>query len=481
MRSPTRSARTEEGFAMVLVLGMIVLLSVLAVGLIDVMQGEASRSRTEIKHDTAYQAAEAGTDDYISKLIDDRLYLSHFVHPAESTRLSPASGRLVAASQPWQQTDGSTWTYPNGKDAWYGSTHLGNGYEYNLEVFPPSALSPLIRILSTARPTGDTDVRDWRALETFVRPSSVSDYQMVADANITYGSTATTYGKIYAGIDANGVAHTVQHDGTAYGDVAAEGGVSGNTTLMNGAKRYSPTTIPSIRDVVRNPISFNNFLASLVDIRSAAGAGGIVENNATVDAWWLTFQPNGQVNVQACMKNAGKPLGDRQPVCSAPAPLNLPANGAIYAGQPVIVSGTVNGRVTIGSAADIYPGNTLTYAQPGDDVLGLVASHSVIVPQWAPSTMSWRAATIAQSGTFRSYGTDGQTGQTEPDFIGNGRLSSMTFTGSTATYGGGSMGLFQTRTYQYDTSLLYLPPPWFPTLQDAYTIVLSRELTATAR
>ena len=304
---------------------------------------------------------------------------------------------------------------------------------------------------------------------------------MVADANITYGATATTYGKIYAGIDANNVAHTIQHDGIAYGDVYAEGGVSGSTTLRNGAKRYAPTTTPTIRAVIRNPISFTNFLASLVDIRSAAGAGGIVEDNAAVDAWWLRFQANGQVTVQACTKNAGKPIGDRQPVCGAPSPLSLPANGAIYVGQPAIVSGTVNGRVTVGSAADIYPGGNLDYAQPGDDVLGLVASHSLIVPQWAPSTMSWRAATIAQSGTFRSYGFDGQLNLTEPDFVGNNKLSSMTFTGSTATYGGGSMGLFQTRTYQYDTSLLYLPPPWFPTLQDAYTIVLSRELTATAR
>jgi hypothetical protein len=476
-----REARTEDGFAMVMVLGMIVLLSVLAISLIDVMQGEASRSRTEIKHDTAFHAAEAGVDDYISKLIDDRLYLSHFVHPAESTRLSSASGRLVAASQPWQQADGSTWTYPSGKDRWYGSTQLGNGYEYNLEVFPPSQYSPLIRIVATARPTGDADVRDWRELETLVRPSSVSDYQMVADANITYGATATTWGKIYAGIDANGTKHIVRHDGVAYGDVYGEGGVSGNTTLRNGAKRYDLTTTPTIRSVIRVPINFNNFLASLVDIKSAAGAGGIVEDNAAVDVWWLTFQPNGQVNVQSCTKDAGKPIGDKLPVCGAATPLSLPANGAIYVGQSVIVSGTVNGRVTIGSAADIYPGSTLDYAQPGDDVLGLVASHSLIVPQWAPAVMSWRAATIAQSGTFRSYGFDGQLGAVEPDYIGDGRLTSMTFTGSTATYGGGSMGLFATRTYQYDTSLLYLPPPWFPTLQDAYTIVLSRELTATAR
>jgi hypothetical protein len=467
------TAAREEGFAMVMVLGMIVLLSILAASMIDVMRGEAARSRSAVKRDAAYQAAEAGADDYISKLIDDHLYMTHFVHPGEATRRSTASGRVVGPAQAWLQSDGGAWTYPNGKNTWYGSTQLGNGYEYDVEVFPPSQSSPLIRIVATGRPAGDTDVRDWRELETLVRPSSVSDFQMVADADIAYGSAATTYGKIYAGVDGNNVAHSVRHDGTAYGDIYAEGSVTGNTTLMNGAKRYDSTTI---RTIIRTKINFNNFLASLVDIRSAAGAGGIVEDNAAVDAWWFTFQTNGQVIVQSCMKNGGKALGDKQPVCGAGTALTLPANGAIYAGQSAIVSGTVNGRVTIGSASDILPGNTLSYLQPGDDVLGLVASHSVIVPQWAPTTMSWRAATIAQSGTFRSYGYDPQTNTSEADYVGNAKLTSMTFTGSTATYGGGSMALFGTRTYQYDTSLLYLPPPWFPTLQDAYTIVLSREL-----
>jgi hypothetical protein len=284
------AAVRDDGFAMVMVLGMIVLLSVLAASMISVMQGEASRSRSSVKRDAAFHAAEAGVDDYISKLIDDHLYMTHFVHPGEATRLATASGRTVGAGQAWLQADGGAWTYPGGKNNWYGAVQLGNGYEYDLEIFPPSQASPLIRIVSTGRPQGDADVRDWRELETLVRASSVSDFQMVADANISYGATATTYGKIYAGVDSNNVAHSVNHDGTAYGDIYAEGSVSGNTTLMNGAKRYDGTTI---RTVIRNKINFNNFLASLVDIRSAAGAGGIVEDNPAVDAWWLTFQPNG--------------------------------------------------------------------------------------------------------------------------------------------------------------------------------------------
>ncbi len=245
---------------------------------------------------------------------------------------------------------------------------------------------------------------------------------------------------------------------------------------MNGAKKYSASTI---RTVIKTPINFNNFLASLVDIHSAAGAGGIVEDNPSVNVWWLTFQASGQVLIQPCTKASGTyAIGDRIPTCTAGTLFNLPSNGAIYVGQPVIVSGVVNGRVTVGSGADIYAGGNLSYLQSGDDVLGLVASHSVIVPQWVPTNLSWRAAVIAQSGTFRSYGYDPQTNTNEPDYIGNGRLGTMTFTGATATYGGGAMGLFSTRVYQYDSTLLYLPPPWFPTIQDAFTIVLAREVAA---
>ena len=52
----------------------------------------------------------------------------------------------------------------------------------------------------------------------------------------------------------------------------------------------------------------------------------------------------------------------------------------------------------------------------------------------------------------------------------------MDFTGSTATNGGGSMSMFTRRNYNSDTNLLYLQPPWFPTVEDAYTVVLSREV-----
>jgi hypothetical protein len=41
------------------------------------------------------------------------------------------------------------------------------------------------------------------------------------------------------------------------------------------------------------------------------------------------------------------------------------------------------------------------------------------------------------------------------------------------------MDMFDTRIYNYDPTPQSLQPPWFPTVDDAYTIVLFRELPAT--
>ena len=91
-----------------------------------------------------------------------------------------------------------------------------------------------------------------------------------------------------------------------------------------------------------------------------------------------------------------------------------------------------------------------------------VAKNDVIVAQWTPTTLTWCAATLAQSGQWHSWSNDGSHG-------------TMTFKGSTATNLGGSMSMFTSRIYQYDDTLTYLQPPWFPTLSDAYTISLFRE------
>jgi len=144
----------------------------------------------------------------------------------------------------------------------------------------------------------------------------------------------------------------------------------------------------------------------------------------------------------------------------------VPANGAIYSAQTAIVSGVVDGRVTVASNDNIVVADNITYETIGDDVLGLVAKNYVYVAWYVPSTFTWMSSVLAQTGTWQSYPGCCSTKKTL-----------MTFTGSSATDDGGAFsGMFTTRNYGYEPALQYLPPPWFPTVEEAYTVQFFREL-----
>jgi hypothetical protein len=446
----------EEGIAMVLVVLIGAMVTLLSIVLIDAVQRESDRSAHHVVSGGSFQAAEAGIDDYVTKLVDDRGYYLHYLHPAESTRQEPGGTNVSAGGTQTAWTYGTSWTYPNGKDAWRA---LPNGYEYNLRVYPPSiaAGTQYARVVAAGRKQGSTT--DVRVLETYIRPSSLADYYRVVDGDVSWGSGATTDGKIYANGD-------VDHDGIATGDIFAEDQISGSVSMQNGAQRYDVDSNPDIRSKIKNPIDFTSFLASFTDIESASQLpGGIYRNDTSWDSWRFTFNAGGTVGVQGCDQTSGNHVGDVLPTCGATTTLPVPANGAIYTVQDAIVQGTVKGRVTIASNDDIIVAGNISYVNGTQDVLGLVAKNDVWVAKYVPDSHDWRAGVIAQSGTWQSRPWSGTN------------KTIMTFHGMAATADGGSFSdMFTTRVYGYDANLLYLPPPWFPVVEDAYTVLFFREL-----
>ncbi len=128
-------------------------------------------------------------------------------------------------------------------------------------------------------------------IETLVRPSLLSDFYRLSDDDVSWGAGASTYGKIYV----NG---NVNHAGTAYADIYAEGSITGNPSMQSGAKKYDSTTI---RTKIKNPINFASFLVSFVDIKRAAQTGGLYLAGSPATIWRLTFNSNGTVTVQDCV------------------------------------------------------------------------------------------------------------------------------------------------------------------------------------
>jgi Tfp pilus assembly protein PilX len=458
--------RREDGMTMVLVVVSIVVLSVLSSTLYLILNSESTRSNNAVRSNASFQAAEAGIHAYMAKLLDDSSFFLHYITKGESSRRT-SSGTVVAGdpSTNVTWTGGTTWTYPNGFDKWRA---LGNGYEYSLQITPPSSSQPGIGIIAAGRKIGATT--GTRKIEAIVRQAGVTDFQMLANDDISYGSGATTRGKIYAGEDSSGSKHSVDHDGHAYADIYAEGDITGSVTMHDGAGKYDGDSNPNVRVMIETPIVFSNFLTTLSQIQSAAQAGGVYLNDSSKDAWFLKFSSNGTFTAQACTESSGDDIEDTQPSCGTATTYNVPANGAVYVVQSAIVAnassgGGVKGRVTVASNNNLVVGGDIGPVTVGTDVLGLVGRYNVYVAQWVPYNLTWSAATISQEGRWQSA-----------PGAGGGSHGTMTFTGSIATDDGGSMGMFQTRVYQYEPTFLYLQPPWFPNISDSLTTVLFREL-----
>ena len=449
--------RQDQGMALILVtLVGSVLMSVVAISASNATK-DLDRATSEERRSAAFQAAEAGVDDYISKLTEDHSYHLRFVHPAESTRVSGAT--TTVGGQSW---NGSlTWTYPSHNLTW---RVLPNGYSYNIEVTPPTAGSPNITLVVVGKAPTTAELRK---LEVVVRTGSIADFQMIANADISYGSTATTNGKIYAGIDSSNVAHSIAHAGNAYAGLYAEGSVTGMVAsrLHSPAQTYGATTNPSIRTAVQSPIVFNNFTDSVIQLKAAAGTGGVLLDLSTVNAWRLQFTAAGTIVIAKCTKSGGSAVESVLPACVTFQTVNVPTNGAVYVEQTAIVEGVIDGQVTVVSNGNVVIGNDITYETSGNDVLGLMARTDVVMAGWSQNSLSIRAAVIAQAGQYRS------------DSSAQTKSGTFTHNGATATNLGGYMSQFATRIYDYDATLLYLQPPFFPVLEESYTVLAFRELT----
>ena len=99
-------------------------------------------------------------------------------------------------------------------------------------------------------------------------------------------------------------------------------------------------------------------------------------------------------------------------------------------------------------------------------MIGLNSLNDVTLAQYvapAGGDVTWSAAVIAQNGTWND------TGSVTHDVL--------TFRGMAVTQNGGSFGTFPgAHDYGYDTNLMFLIPPWFPSLGNPWQSSVFREL-----
>ena len=164
----------------------------------------------------------------------------------------------------------------------------------------------------------------------------------------------------------------------------------------------------------------------------------------------------------------------------------IPQNGDMFFEDNVWVRGHVNGvRVTIASGrfpdnattrSNIIVNNSLTYANTnGSDTVALIAQNNINVGYASDDNLTIDAALIAQNGWIGRYyyGSSCGTSYTRNSLTTLGIMGSNLR--SAFAYGTGASG-YDTRTYNYDTNLLYAPPPSFPLTTDQYSLISWQEV-----
>ena len=467
----------QSGQSLILVLVTCSILAVLVGAVVRQSQGTTSGTTRDARGDVALQAADAGVSRYVSRLVTDPLYWSHYVDQAEDTRLDPTDGnRAYPPGSAWPAGK-TTWTYSTASwtDIQPATDRFGKA-QYRLRITPPTS-SDIVTVRSVGRTLGSGANVRTRAVQAQVRPGSLADFQALANTSISYGSTATTTGKIYS-------AANVNHDGTAKGTVYALNRVTGNSSFEGG--RYDSTTNPTTAQLYPSGVPFSQFTDDLANIKTAATAQGNLFDDSTAKGWLVQFTAAGRANIWRITSGTSAGLASTLSTLSAGEcnssttySRTLTNFSVMWFVQPVVIGsgvnpcGTgaldsvVNGRVTIGTADDVYVGGNISYQTSGDDTLGLIATSDLIITNYAPSTLAWRAATLAQTGQWKTNLSDGSH-------------STMTFTGSQAMYNGGSAGMFASRTYNYDDTLVYQRPPLFPTIEGTWETVYWREVDPNA-
>lgn len=479
--------RRQRGSSLITTIALTGILALLVMASLSFARSGTTQTAREGRGDIAIQVADAGVNRYISRLVEDPRYFEHFIDLAEDPRVDPY-GVVHPPGSAW--TPGVSWTYAGPSQTWVEMQEARFGAAaYSLRITPPAPGSDLVTVQSTAQSDRNSPRPVTRSIQSQIRPTSIADFQMISNATVKYGSTATTTGKLYSAGDVNhqGVARApayAQHWTCSSNNFACPSPSVPASVFQGGA--YNATTSPSFRDKFPTPIDFNHFTRSRLDIKDAAEAGGTAWNDPSASAWMVQFLSDGRARIWRITNTSdiGRQIGGGGYQC--PVTVNVPSNGAMYFEQSVIVSdgsnrvdncgqtagprpSVVNGRVTVATKGNVYIGGDITYATSGDDVLGLIAGGEVVIAKYTPRDLTWRAASLAQSGQWRTY-----------QGSNDGAHDSMLYIGSQTTADGGYASMFLEREYRYDETLQRLRPPFYPILEGSWETYYWREVRAPA-
>jgi len=467
------------------------LLSAIGVVFIVVLVNVASFSLGEINRsfysEQAFQIAEAGIEYY-------RWHLAH-----DPTDFKNGTGQPGPYYIPYKDKEGND---------------IGT---IVLDITAPPIGSTLVKIKSTGIVNVSSSSR--RTIEAQLAIPSVAKYATAVNDKVRFGAGTVVNGQIHSndGIRFDGVANNIVTSAKSEYDDPDHSGVNefGVHTHVSPVDPYPPSAVPTRTDVFKAgrqfpvpAIDFNNFTADLAQIKTDAQANGryfapssgfgyeiILKTDDTFDIYTVnSLEPPPS---SSCYNVVGEDDWGTWSVKSKTLISNyaIPANGLIFIEDDVWVSGQINtARVTIASgkfpenpSTDTHitvNGDLLYTNYDGQDVIGLIAQKNFNVGLFGEDDLKIDAAIIAKNGRVGRYYYR-QPWWNYTRCGPNSLRDTITLYGMIATNkrygfswgcGGYYCSGYNNRNINYDSNLLYGPPPSFPLTSSDYETISWEEI-----
>lgn len=434
--------QNPSGFIMLTVLIMALILSALGMIGAQLLISNERFGQYETRSARALNVAEAGVNYYL-------WHMSHNPADYKDGGTTPATAPYGPYVHNYYDNDGGL---------------LGT---YTLWITPPASGSTIATIKSIGQVPNFSGTRT--ILAQLGQPS-FSNYIFLSDVELRFSSTATTTGPVHSNVG-------VEFNGTNNGPVT-----SAQSTYTNGSGTHpgvwgsgGPTSqwqYPVLG------VNFNQITVNLSNLQTLAQANGIYLNASGGIGWNVRLRADGTLDVYRV--NSENSSGINTTFIQNRA---APVNGVLFSRENMWVSGTGwPGRITMAAAR--LPDNAsqrrtikitgnLTYAaQDGSAAIGLVAQADVFIPRYAPSTMNVDAALLAQ---FGSVGYDTANGGVKTTFTLYGAIAQSQNQYGFKVVGCGSYcSGYPTTIYNFDSHLIYAPPPEYPTTGN-YSVLNWRE------
>lgn len=355
---------------------------------------------------------------------------------------------------------------------------------YSLEIDPPASGSAIVTIRSTGIPKGQENVT--RTITAQYGRQSLARFSFLQNAASWYGAGITVNGDIHSntGIRMDGInLSRVTSSNSSY----TCGSETGCSPSQNRPGVWGSGPNQSLWEYPVPTVDFNAISFDFAQMRTSAQTGGLYLGPSNRSGYRIIFNSDGSFNVRRVNSTNSYNGYDAETGCAARqqrigtetniTTSNITTDPIIFVEDNLWVEGTINGKVTVvaarfpvqTSSTDLWILNNLRYlAYDGNHRLGLISQGNIYFGRDIPTNFTVDGALMAQKGKIIRHGylstCGGTTNAVRNSLTINGAI--ISFLKSYWNFGSPPTSGFVTRNINYDTRLLYEPPPYFPVTGD---------------